>query len=413
MRSAMRRGGSLGMVCSLAVSASLAAQAPSQTAAPRVPPLAESEWSVELAAAAERLGRGTRATNDLKTLARHPAVLTHVVPFVAYVSGDSTLPPQHRELLMLRTAWLCGAEYLWAQHVVAAQQSGLSEAEILRTTDGPDAPGWDPFHATLLRAADELHVNAFLTDVTWELLAARYNRRQVMDTVFTVGGATMVAAALNTLGVQLDDALDARLPGQGQLGPTVAVLTERNVRLDSSRIPPLEPGEWTPEIRKMLDPSGSGRPIGAVFRTYAWHPQAYPSRQMLSDYIRSRMTLTNRTKEMLILRMAFLCHSAYQWSTHERGARRLGMSDQEILGLIEGPEAEVWEPFDSAVVRAADELHRDSRISDATWNTLGRHYNTQQRLDMVIAAVGYRLVSMALNSFGVQMGSDAQGFPGP
>ena len=412
-RSRMRIWVVWGTIGSLALGASLAAQAPSPTAAPRIPPLAESEWSVEMRAAFERFGPGGRATNDLKTFARHPALLNHVMPFVAYVSRDSTLPPQHRELLVLRTAWLGGAEYLWAQHAAAAQQSGLSAAEIRRTAEGPDASDWDPFHATLLRAADELHVNAFLTDGTWNRLATRYDRRQMMDTVFAVGAATMVGAVLKTSGVPLDDELVARLPAEGQVRPTVANLNRQDVLLDSPRVPPLEPAEWTPEIRAMLDPSDSGRPIGAVFRTYAQHPQAYPWRQMLSDYIRGRTTLTNRTKEMLILRMAFLCQSVYQWSTHERGARRLGMNDQEILGLVEGPDAAVWEPFDSAVVRTADELHRDSLISDATWSTLGRHYNTQQRLDMVITAVGYRLVAMALNSFGVQMAEGAQGFPEP
>jgi len=34
---------------------------------------------------------------------------------------------------------------------------GLTEEEIRRTTERPDAAGWDPFEAMLLRAADELH----------------------------------------------------------------------------------------------------------------------------------------------------------------------------------------------------------------------------------------------------------------
>jgi 4-carboxymuconolactone decarboxylase len=183
------------------------------------------------------------------------------------------------------------------------------------------------------------------------------------------------------------------------------------IRLNKARVAPLEPAEWTPGVRAMLDPTNSGRPIGAVFRTYAHHPRAYASRQLVSDYIRARLTLTDRTKEMLILRIAWLSNSAYQWSTHEQAARRLGMTDQEILGLAQGPGAPVWERFDAAVVRSVDELHRDSRIGDETWNVLSRHYNTQQLMDVVIAAVGYRMVSMSLNSLGLQLEPGARGLP--
>lgn len=64
-------------------------------------------------------------------------------------------------------------------------------------------------------------------------------------------------------------------------------------------------------------------------------------------------------------------------------------------------------------MRSVDELHRDSTISDATWNTLRRHYNTQQLMDVVITAAGYRMVSMALNSLGLQLEPGARGLPTP
>ena len=56
-------------------------------------------------------------------------------------------------------------------------------------------------------------------------------------------------------------------------------------------------------------------------------------------------------------------------------------------------------------------LHRDNTISDATWSALGKHYNTQQLMDVVITTVGYRMVSMAPNTLGVQCGSRRPGIP--
>ena len=151
--------------------------------------------------------------------------------------------------------------------------------------------------------------------------------------------------------------------------------------------------------------------MASVYRTFARHPQLYPPRQQLSEYIRLGSTLTARTREMLILRIGWLCRSDYEWSNHEPAGRRAGMTDEEIRGIISGPDAPVWDRLDAAIVRAADELHHDDTITDATWAALSRHYNTRQLMDVVITTAGYRMVSMALNSFGVQLEADDRGFP--
>ena len=69
----------------------------------------------------------------------------------------------------------------------------------------PDAPGWDPFDATLLRAADELHHDATLSDATWAALAGRYDERQMIELPMLVGHYHLVAFTLNALGVQVED----------------------------------------------------------------------------------------------------------------------------------------------------------------------------------------------------------------
>jgi len=80
----------------------------------------------------------------------------------------------------------------------------LPHGGIARVTRGPDAPGWAPVEATLLRAVDELHDDAFVSDATWQALAPHYDVHQLLDLIFTVGQYTLVSMALNTLGVQRD-----------------------------------------------------------------------------------------------------------------------------------------------------------------------------------------------------------------
>jgi len=148
---------------------------------------------------------GDRSLNIFGTLAHHPKLMKRWMVFGNHVLAKNTLPARERELLILRTGWNCRAPYEWGQHVAIGRASGVSDEEIERIAAGPDAPGWSPFDAALLRAADELHGDAMITDATYAALGARYDAQQLLDVVFTVGQYHLVSMALNTFRVERDD----------------------------------------------------------------------------------------------------------------------------------------------------------------------------------------------------------------
>jgi alkylhydroperoxidase family enzyme len=174
---------------------------------PRIAPLPPAEWDDEVRDILRATTMGGRVLNIFQTLARHPKLLKRWLVFGNHVLVKSTLSPRERELLILRTGWNCRAEYEWGQHVVIGRQVGLGDDEIERVTRGPDAPGWDPIEAALLRAADELHRDHRIGDATWSALSTHYGTQQLMDLVFTVGQYTLVSMALNSFGVQLDEGI--------------------------------------------------------------------------------------------------------------------------------------------------------------------------------------------------------------
>src|SRR5687767_11362177 len=174
----------------------------------RIPPLQEHEWTDEIKAVlGPRLGSG-HTLNIYTTLARHPELLKRWLVFGSHILGGSTLSPRARELVILRTGYRCKSEYEWGQHARIARMVGISDDEIRRITDGPDAPGWEPSDALLLRAADELHDDYVIGDATWSALSERCDVKQILDLVFTVGQYTLVSMALNTLGIQREDGVE-------------------------------------------------------------------------------------------------------------------------------------------------------------------------------------------------------------
>ena len=174
---------------------------------PRVTPLAPTEWSADQKALLEPFAKNGPVWNVFKTLVRHTTLFKRWLPFANHVLFKQTLTPRDREILILRIGWLCRAPYEWTQHVQIGLRAGISEAEVDRIADGPDAPGWSEQEAALVRAADELHADCCLSDATWNTLVKHYTTEQMVDVVFTVGQYNLVSMALNTFGVEIDPEL--------------------------------------------------------------------------------------------------------------------------------------------------------------------------------------------------------------
>jgi alkylhydroperoxidase family enzyme len=265
----------------------------------------------------------------------------------------------------------------------------------------------DAFDAALLRTADELHRDAFVDDSTWETLRSRYSTEQLMDAVFTVAETSMLAMTFNSLRPSVDAAFTARAPREAPAEPDTG---RDHTVLATPRIPPLEQTFWTGELRALLDPDATGREIAAVYRTFAQHPAMYRPRQELSEYIRLKSTLPDRVRELAILRIGYLCGSDYEWGAHARAGAAAGLSVDEIRRIASRSLAG-WNSADALVLQAADELFARDEVGDATWSRLARQFDRRQQIDVLITIGGYRMVSMALNTFGVPLEPNSARLP--
>ncbi len=179
----------------------------------RIPALSDAELNDEQKVALAPMG--DRIINIFRTLVHAPKALTRFQQWGAYVlSKRNNLPAREREIVILRTGFLCKSGYEWTQHVEIGKRSGLTDDEIARIKKGADA-GWSAADAALIRASDELHNDQFVTNATWAELGRHFDRKQCMDVVFTAGQYTQVSMFLNTFGVQLDEGqtLDPDLKG--------------------------------------------------------------------------------------------------------------------------------------------------------------------------------------------------------
>ena len=356
---------------------------------PRVSPVPEPEWTAEQRALVERYAPDGDPGNALRTLIRVPALASRVLPLLTYIANDSTLSPRHRAILTLRTAWLTQSGNHWA---IYASQGILTADELLRVAEGPDE-GWSEFEAVLIGLADELFLNSSVTDATWGRLLDQYDLQNMADAVVTVTEITAQAVLFNALGIQPDETTTARLP-----------TTSVGYRVNA---PDREPPLTTPRI----DPAdGDGLRVSRTLRRNPGLAENwYANERYVLDPEKSR--LTPHERELLILRTGWNAQSVYEWAKHVGSVGRARDHGLDPLWIAQGADASGWNANELALIAAANEMYRDTTISDETWQNLSERYDTHQMMSIAWTTARYRRVSMTLNALGVQPLPDDERLP--
>lgn len=175
------------------------------------------------------------------------------------------------------------------------------------------------------------------------------------------------------------------------------------MRLTQPRILPLTDDQWDEDAKALLGPIAQRGRVLNIFRTLANHSSLARRWMVFANHILGKSTLPEKERELVILRIGFLCQAGYEWGQHVVIARQVGMTDEEILYSKSGPQTPGLTPLYKLLLQATDELHADAHIADNTWNGLSELLDQQQMMDLVFTVGQYNLVCMALNSFGVQL----------
>jgi alkylhydroperoxidase family enzyme len=185
-----------------------------------------------------------------------------------------------------------------------------------------------------------------------------------------------------------------------------------------ARIEPIPPQEWPKEMREALAalmppaprhprPVSEGRPQALnLLGTFAHHPALARAFLTFNGHLLLATTLSQRQREIVILRVAMRRECAYEWAQHHVVARDVGLTDEEIGRVSWGPEAPYWDALDAALIRSVDELIDDGRISDETWTVLSAALDTQQLMDLVFTVGAYETLAWLLRSFATELDGD-------
>lgn len=153
-----------------------------------------------------------------------------------------------------------------------------------------------------------------------------------------------------------------------------------------------------------LDPS-SPKGINAM-GVLAHHPELTDAYNRLIRHALYFTTISIRQRELLILRVAHLRDSRYEWAQHVYQAGVAGIAPEEVARVRIGPDDAAWSPLERALLCAADELVADARIVDETYAALAAELDAQQLMDVVFTVGAYDVFAMALRTFDVELDED-------
>ncbi|WP_229698611.1 carboxymuconolactone decarboxylase family protein [Wenjunlia tyrosinilytica] len=140
-----------------------------------------------------------------------------------------------------------------------------------------------------------------------------------------------------------------------------------------------------------------------IFSTLVRHPDLYAAFMPFGAQLLRGGLLPGRVRELLVLRTAHNTGAAYEWGRHLPLAEAEGLTADDVARIAQGPEDTGWTDLDRHLLRAADQLHSDARISAGTWNALASRYGEAELIEIAMLVGQYHMVAFFLNSAGVQL----------
>jgi len=156
---------------------------------------------------------------------------------------------------------------------------------------------------------------------------------------------------------------------------------------------------------------GGGGPL-AILRTVAHHPTLLEPFLGFAATLATRGVLPRRESELLALRSAWNCGSAFEWGHHVLYARAAGLEEPEIERVADGPDAADWSDRDRLLLQVADELHAGQDVSRETWQRMRACFDDGQLVEIPFIVGIYTLLSMVAKSTGVALEGDLPLLPG-
>jgi alkylhydroperoxidase family enzyme len=147
--------------------------------------------------------------------------------------------------------------------------------------------------------------------------------------------------------------------------------------------------------------TGSGPPN--IFATLGQHRRLFRAWLRYSAHLMPFGQLPRRDSELVILRLAWQCRSAYEWHQHVPIALRVGLTPEEVAGVAERPPADGFTERQQLVLAVSDELLAQRALSDTTWNAAHATLRNREVIELCLLIGNYQGLASTIGGLAIQI----------
>ena len=167
--------------------------------------------------------------------------------------------------------------------------------------------------------------------------------------------------------------------------------------------------ELKPEDQKYYDEiSGSRGSVRGPYGVLLHSPDLAARVAHTGAFVRYDFDIPESLKETVIITTAREIKSQYEFSAHARLARQAGVSEATIKAIADGSAPANLSGDEEMVVRYTQQLLRDHKVNDATFNAVQEKFGVEGALNMTVLIGHYLLVGQVLAAFEVELAPDMQ-----
>ncbi|NLU83100.1 carboxymuconolactone decarboxylase family protein [Rhodococcus sp. HNM0569] len=157
-------------------------------------------------------------------------------------------------------------------------------------------------------------------------------------------------------------------------------------RIRPGRLRALGPVNWV--LWRVLS-RGAGTTDAHLFSTLGRAKGLFRGWLFYSAHLMPGGRLSRFETELIILRVAHLRGSAYEFDHHTRLGRRAGVTDALRERVVAGPDTPGWSPREHALLGAVDRLVETKDLDDETWHALAEHLDERRLIEFCLLVTQY------------------------
>ncbi len=178
------------------------------------------------------------------------------------------------------------------------------------------------------------------------------------------------------------------------------LVQERLPTLVQERLPTLAPAQYDEAQRQAVADFLAARkvPISGPFEPMLYSPHVMTLARSMGDYLRYKSGIGNTLSELVIVVTAREWSQDYEWSVHAPIAVKAGIRPEIVAAIRDGRRPEGMSDDEATVYDFTTELHRNHRVSDATYARAEKRFGKPAVVDLVGITGYYTFLAMQLNT---------------